>query len=110
MSAAAAEPSAEPGRPPFADASPARVRAALIPEEAAEFDQQWRTVMATATETLDLVEVFAVLESWRRIAWMTSTHGPDAHRSMYRRAAARLTGHDIAPDEDLARTKARLGL
>jgi Family of unknown function (DUF6247) len=66
--------------------------------------------MARVTETLDLVEVFAVLESWRRIAWMTSTHGPDEHRRMYRRAAARLTGHDIAPDEDLAQTKARLGL
>jgi hypothetical protein len=46
---------------------------ALIPEEAIEFDQQWRAVMATATETLDLTEVLAVLESWRRIAWMTST-------------------------------------
>jgi hypothetical protein len=31
----------------------------------AEFDQQWREVMATATETLDLSEVMATLESWR---------------------------------------------
>jgi uncharacterized protein DUF6247 len=35
------------------DATPAEVRAALIPEEAAGFDQQWREVMARATETLD---------------------------------------------------------
>jgi Family of unknown function (DUF6247) len=41
----------------FADASPAEVRAALIPEEAAEFDQQWREAMSRATETLDLSEV-----------------------------------------------------
>jgi hypothetical protein len=110
VSAAVAGPSPEPRRPPFADASPARVRAALIPEEAIEFDQQWREVMATATETLDLAEVLAVLESWRRIAWMTSTNGPDAHRRMYRRAAARLTGQDIPADEALVQTKARLGL
>jgi hypothetical protein len=86
------------------------VRAALIPEEAIEFDHQWREVMATATETLDLTDVHAVLESWRRIAWMTSTNGPDAHRRMYRRAAARLTGQDIPAEEPLVQTKARLGL
>ncbi|MBA2472763.1 MAG: hypothetical protein H0V41_11190 [Pseudonocardiales bacterium] len=42
--------------------------------------------MANATETLDLTEVLAVLESWRRIASMTSINGPDAHRRMYRRS------------------------
>jgi len=49
--------------PSFSDATPAEVRAALIPEEAAEFDQQWREVMGRATETLDLSEVLATLES-----------------------------------------------
>jgi hypothetical protein len=48
-----------------------QVRAALIPEEAAEFDQQWREVMARATETLDLSEVLATLESWRRWRGLT---------------------------------------
>ncbi len=47
----------------FADTSPAEVRAALIPEEAAEFGQQWREVMARATETLDLSEALETLES-----------------------------------------------
>lgn len=110
MSAAVAGPPPDPQRPPFADASPAQVRAALIPEEATEFDQQWRQVMTIATDTLDLTEVLATLESWRRIAWMTTANGPDAHRRMYRRAAARLTGQDISPDEPLSQTKARLGL
>jgi len=88
------------------------VRAALIPEEADEFDHQWRAVMATATATatLDLTDVLATLECWRRIAWMTTANGPDAHRRMYRRAAAALTGHDIPTDEPLPVTKARLGL
>lgn len=82
----------------------------MIPEEAAEFDHQWREAMAQATESLDLTEVLALLESWRRVAWMTNEAGPEAHRRMYRRAAARLTGQDIPAGEPLTRTKARLGL
>lgn len=82
VTAAAAGPPPEPRRPLFADASPAQVRAALIPEEAAEFDGQWREVMARATDTLDLTEVLAVLESWRRVAWLTTANGPDTHRRM----------------------------
>ncbi|MEO6086676.1 MAG: DUF6247 family protein [Umezawaea sp.] len=94
----------------FADASPAEVRAALIPEEAAEFDAAWREVMATATETLDLGEVFATLDSWRRVARITAATGAAAHREMYRRAASALTGQQIPADEPLPETKTRLGL
>jgi len=94
----------------FVNASPAEVRAALIPEEAAEFDQQWREVMARATEALDLSEVLETLDSWRRVARLTASAGADAHRAMYRRAAARLTDGDVPADEPLPRTKARLGL
>ena len=77
-----AAPQPERRRPPFADASPAEVQAALIPEDAAEFDRQWREVMARATRQLDLTEVFEVLEAWRRVAWVTSANGPDRHRRM----------------------------
>jgi hypothetical protein len=66
--------------------------------------------MATATETLDLSEVLATLESWRRVARLTAAHGVEAHRMMYRRAATRLTGQDVPADEPLRRTKTRLGL
>lgn len=109
---AAAAPGPLHGRsgPSFSDATAAEVRAALIPEEAAEFDQRWREVMARATEALDLSEVLATLESWRRVARLTAVTGPEAHRAMYRRAAARLTGEDIPDDEPLPRVKARLGL
>ena len=96
--------------PSFFDATPAEVRAGLIPEEAAEFDQQWREVMARATEALDLSEVLATLESWRRVARLTAVTGPEAHRAMYRRAAARLAGEDVRADEPLPQIKARLGL
>ena len=111
MTAAATPgPSQGRSRPSFADATPAEVRAAQSPEEAAEFDQQWREVMAAATKALDLSEVLATLDSWRRVARLTVVSGPEAHRAMYRRAAARLAGEDIPADEPLPRTKARLGL
>jgi ribosomal protein L12E/L44/L45/RPP1/RPP2 len=86
------------------------VRAALIPEEAAEFEREWRAVLAKAAETLDLSEVLETLESWRLVAQLTAAAGPAAHRAMYHRAAARLTGRSVPADEPLARTKARLGL
>lgn len=97
-------------RSPGTDASPAEVRAALIPEEAAEFEREWREVMARAAETLDLSEVLETLESWRLIAQLTAAAGPEAHRAMYRRAATRLTGQDIPVNEPVTATKARLGL
>jgi len=108
--AAAPKPRHGRGSPSFADASPAQVRAALIPEETVEFDQQWREVMARATETLDLAEVLQTLESWRMVARLSAAAGAEAHREMYRRAAARLTGEDVPAHEPLPRTKARLAL
>ncbi|MCE7005455.1 DUF6247 family protein [Kibdelosporangium philippinense] len=96
--------------PLFSDATAAEIRTVLIPEEAAEFERQWRHVMARATETLDLSEVLETLESWRRVARLTAVNGAEAHRAMYRRAAAKLTGEDIPADEPLLQTKARLGL
>ncbi|MGH3871585.1 MAG: DUF6247 family protein [Pseudonocardiaceae bacterium] len=109
---AAAAPGPRRGRsgPSFSDGTPAEVRAALIPEEAVEFDQQWREVMVRATETLDLSEVLVTLESWRRVARLTAVNKPEAHRAMYRRATARLAGEGIPADEPLPRIKARLGL
>lgn len=96
--AAATGPEPGPGRPPFADASPAQVRAALIPEDVAEFDRQWSAVMATATETLDLTGVHRTLQSWRRIAWLTTANGPDGYRRMLARADRTLRTGELPPD------------
>lgn len=82
----------------------------MIPEEAAEFEVEWRAVMARATETLDLSEVLETLDSWRRVARLTAAAGAEPHRAMYRRAATRLSGRPVSPDEPLVDTKARLGL
>lgn len=105
--AATSGPDPDAGRPPFADASPAQVRAALIPEDVAEFDRQWRAVMATAVETLDLAGVHSALESWRRIAWMTQSHGPDGYRRLLARADHTLQFRELPPDSvSLERIKA----
>jgi len=115
--AAAANPPPAPQRPPFADASPAEIRAALIPEEANDFDRQWRAALAEAAETLDLQKVFGTLEHWRRIAWMTTSHGAEAHRRMLVRAEYTLRTGEAPPgtvthsaDEVKALIRERLGL
>jgi len=83
----------------------------LTPEDAAEFDRQWRGAMARATEALDLTEVLETLNSWRRIAQLTSAHGHDGYRALLTRADRILaTGQvpaDSVPWESL---KAQLGL
>jgi hypothetical protein len=96
--AAASEPEPVPARPPFADATPAQVRAALIPEDVAEFDRQWRAVMAEAIETLDLTGVHRTLDSWRRIAWLTTVDGTDNYRRMLARVERTLDTGEMPPD------------
>jgi hypothetical protein len=87
---AASAGSSQPGRPPFIDATPAQIRDVLAPEDAAEFDRQWRDVMEAATDRLDLSEVHEVLESWRRIAWLTAVRGPLGYRRTMAAAEQRL--------------------
>jgi len=100
-----------PEGPPFADASPARVRAALLPEDAAEFDRQWQDVMARATRDLDLTEVHRVLDTWRRIAWVTTATGPERYRAAMASAEERLQTGDRHPQAvPWSQLKAELGL
>lgn len=105
--------SAEPiGSPPardFRDATPAEIRAALIPEEQVEFDKAWRQAMLEALDRRDLAGVYETLDDWRRIAWMTASSGHRAHREMWRRAAAAHGGEPVPANESLAAIKARLG-
>jgi hypothetical protein len=111
VSAAADAGPVEPGRAPFADASPARVRAALTAEDAVAFDRQWRALMARATERLDLTEVHEALETWRQVAWVTSAHGPEAYQRTLTSAQERLRSGERAPGAmPWAQLKAELGL
>lgn len=110
MTAAAAGP-VEPGRPPFVDASPARIRAALTTEDAAAFDRHWRALMARATDRFDLTEVHEALQSWRQVAWVTSAHGPEVYRDTLASARTRLqTGGRGAGAVPWAQLQAELGL
>jgi hypothetical protein len=100
-----------PGRPPFADASPAQVRAALLPEDAAEFDRQWQDVMARATRDLDLTEVHHVLDTWRRVAWVATATGHERYRAVLASAEERLrTGERHPGAMPWNQLKAELGL
>jgi ABC-type glutathione transport system ATPase component len=42
-----------------------------IPEDRDEFDREYRRALATAAETMELAGVHAMLEQWRRRAWVT---------------------------------------
>jgi hypothetical protein len=102
-------PDQESGRPPFEDATPARVRAALTPEDVEEFDRQWRAAMAAATESLDLSEVQRTLESWRRVAWLTTARGHEGYRALLAEAERRTRTGERAPGAvSLERVKAMI--
>lgn len=94
---AAAHPLPDPPGVPFANASPAQVRTALTTEDAAEFDRQWQEVMARATRELDLSEVLETLTTWRRVAWVTTTVGPEQYRAVLASARHRLATGERHP-------------
>jgi hypothetical protein len=64
---------------------------ALLPEEVGQFDSEWRSAMSRSAESLDLSEVYHVLERWRGIAALTQAD-PEAHRRMLARAKRVLAG------------------
>lgn len=94
-------------RPPFAGASPAQIRAGLVPEERPRFDHEYRRALESAAETFSLDELDATLKAWRRIAWLCTD--PDRYRQMWRRAASTATEQAVPDDEELSATQARLG-
>ena len=102
IAASGAEPS------PVGRLTPRVIRAQLLPEEAGDFDREYRRVMAQATETLDLTSVLEMLRRWERIARLTR-HDPKAHRRMLRTAAAMNAGEDM-PMVSWDQVKGELGL
>jgi hypothetical protein len=70
---------------PASAGAPGEIRRQLLPEEVGQFDREWRAAMSRSAESLDLGEVYRVLERWRRIATMTRAD-PAAHRRMLQKA------------------------
>jgi uncharacterized protein YmfQ (DUF2313 family) len=102
VAASGAEPS------PVGRLTPRAIRAQLLPEEAGDFDREYRRVMAEATETLDLTSVLEMLRRWERVARLTE-HDRQGHRRMLRTAAAMNAGEDV-PMVAWDQVKGELGL
>ncbi|HEX6353710.1 DUF6247 family protein [Actinophytocola sp.] len=94
----AAEPVAPPRSIDFREASPKEVRAAIVPEEQADFDRQWRNALKEAAESLELDCVYRILDSWRRRAMITTYLGHNGYREMLARAEERLRTGEEPPD------------
>lgn len=95
---------------PFAEASPAEIRAALLPEERPIFDGEYEHALDVARSSRLLDELNRTLDAWRRIAWMTQTD-PVAHRRMLAQVEHTLrTGETPPGTVPWSELKARLGL
>lgn len=74
---------------PFAEVSPAEIRAGLVPEEQHEFDRVWRAACLKAAETFDLTTIRMTLEIYRRHAMIVKYRGMDGYRELLARAEER---------------------
>ena len=82
---------------PFADASPAEIREAILPEERDQFDSSYRRALDAAAETLRLDELTEFLAHWRRLAWCHTAHGHDAWRALMAKAERTLRTGELPP-------------
>jgi hypothetical protein len=96
------------GHPLLPGATPHTIRASLLPEDGPRFDAEYEQALTTARESLDLTDLFKMLEQWRRLALLQSD--PTRFRRVARRAAELLTGEPSPEDEPLAITRAKAGM
>ena len=106
-------PSSATTKVPFADASPAELRAAILPEEREQFDVGYRRALDAAAQTLRLDELDSFLTHWRRLAWCQTDASHDKWRAMLAEAERRLAGGAPPPgmvsqEEMEKRLRARL--
>jgi Family of unknown function (DUF6247) len=101
------EPASERRHPLAKGASPEAIAAALLPEDRTEFLDEYNAALTTARESLDLTNLFKMLEHWRRVAALQAD--PQVFRRIARRAAHLLTGQPSPQDEPLAVTRQKAG-
>lgn len=97
------------------EASPAEIRAALVPEDRSEFDRQYREALAAASESYSLGRLEETLAAWRRVAMVsaaaTLVRGPEGYRRMLAEAErTRRTGELPVGSMPWSQLKAELGL
>jgi hypothetical protein len=83
------------------------IRAALLPEDVTDFDQEFHAVMAEATASMSLAGPAAFVQRWRRVAW--SSRDPEEHRAMLDQARKLLAGRHV-PTTPWPETRSSLGL
>ena len=90
--------------------SPEEIRAALLPEQLAEFDDAFNAALAIAHQTLRLDQLRHVLRMWRRQALMTE-RDPEGHRQMLATAVeVQRIGRSRSGSVPWSELKAELGL
>ena len=87
--------------------APSTIRAALIGEEIADFDSEYRRALSDAAEKLDLTALVDMLQRWQRIA--LSSRDETAHRHMLEHAD-KLDAGDEVETHPWGKVKARWGL
>ena len=95
------------GDPLRPGATPAAIRAALLPDDAAAFDVAYRAWLAQARESLELAECSG-LGTMMTLGLLQ--RDPARFGSVVRRAAERVSGEPVPEDEPLDRTHRRVGL
>lgn len=107
MTASASREGPSGGRSLAAGASPATIRAALLPEDQAPFDPAYAEALDEARLTYQLTPVLGpVEERWRRAILQSD---PVAFRRSVRRAAEFFT-EPVPEDEPFAVTRATAGM
>jgi hypothetical protein len=96
------------GSPLDPGASPAAIRAGLLPEDRDRFDAALDMALREVRTSLDLTDLFTMLERWRRLAVVQSD--PAAFARLARRAAEKLTGSAPPEGEPLAVTRTTTGM
>ena len=99
---------------PYANASPAELREAILPEDVESFDEQFQAALDAAARTRRLDKLEAFLEQWRRIARSANHRGHDHWREVLARADRTLRTGEVPPgaasEEEMADLiAARLG-
>jgi cell wall assembly regulator SMI1 len=90
--------------------SPAAIRAALLPEQAAEFDAAYDAALTAARQTLSLDQLHHVLRVWRRVAWQAETDADAVKEMAAAVAEVRRTGAAREGSVSWNDLKAELGI